>query len=79
MIISDGAIKLDCPACKSKRIEVGFKIQMTYLWKSQFGCSIRLFCHVCGDVHDLKQIYSQGDAVTVVKKWHFTPDMEIPF
>jgi len=80
VIISDGAIKIRCKTCGAKRPEAGFKIQIHYMWKNQHGCCIRMFCHVCGQVTDVTEIYSQSpDKIKYEKRWTFDIRTEIPF
>lgn len=54
MIISMNGYALKCEGCGKRRTEIGFELGMTYLWSNQYGCEIRLFCHRCGAVHNVK-------------------------
>lgn len=48
-----GGYELECHECGVSRIDVGFDLDMTYLWSNQYGTKLRLFCHRCGAVHDV--------------------------
>ncbi len=54
MVIEIDGYKLKCEACGRPRTEITWDLGKTYLWSNQYGCKIRLFCHLCGAVHDVK-------------------------
>jgi hypothetical protein len=64
LIISDGRINIVCRGCGRSRDDVGFDISMMYLWSNQYGKSIRMFCHCCGWVWTVTDIYSKELQVT---------------
>lgn len=53
VITGFGDYRLQCHACGVMRIDVGFDLDMTYLWANQHATKMRLFCHRCGVVHDV--------------------------
>jgi hypothetical protein len=52
-IVAIGNYELKCEECKVTRLEVGFDIDMVYLYANQYKTKIRQFCHRCGAVHDV--------------------------
>lgn len=64
-VIQIGSYRLKCEGCKVLRSDVGFSIDKVYLWSNQHGCKIRLFCHLCGDVHDVT--IKSDNKITITK------------
>lgn len=80
MLISDGNIEIRCPKCGANRKEYGFRLQIHYMWKNQNGCCIRIFCHVCGQVTNAKELYADPhNNVKYEFVYTITPDSDIPF
>ena len=53
MITAIDGYELKCEECGRKRVDVGFDIQMMYMWANQYGACIRLWCWCCGATHDV--------------------------
>jgi len=73
MLMSEGRIIVGSGLCGGMRNEVGFAQGMTYMWANQHGKRIRVFCHICGGVTDLIDIYNKPLEIRL-QKWFCKTD-----
>lgn len=63
MIVGIDGYTLQCHSCGAVRLDVGFSLDMVYLWSNQHGTKIRLFCHRCGAVHDVTKFIGKEPVI----------------
>lgn len=55
------SFRVHCLACDYGATVSDFRVGVTILWANQYGYKLRVFCHHCGAVHDIK-IMNDGRA-----------------
>jgi len=67
---------LKCEECKVIRSEVGFDLQMMYMWANGYGTAIRIACARCGSVHDVKMLKSETGPIITKRNFKSMAYME---
>jgi len=71
--INYNGIEVKCPSCGTTQNSDWYKktglfdLSMHILYSNQHGCSIRLFCGNCTDVHEFTITYSEPENVKIEK------------